>query len=322
MFPKIPARLLLVTILSIFATTSIAQPQLPDMAGALEKGVMVLTWTCQYDGIKSIAVQRSSDSIHNYATVGYVKNIKKGVQAFVDGHPAPGNNWYQLYIIFNSGLTWNSNRLKLHIDTATLLNLQYVLPPNDSLQRLIVTNEPKPKPKKSKSGMVVMVDSTKTKEDTTSKPSVDVTAIIARQKGDIKEKDENVVVSTIVTKDTSAQSKTAIITNDSVTMAKVHHITLALDNNSDEVNPYSYIKSQHVFTNPLTGHVNLELPEAKGHFYSIKFYDASENLIMEVPRITHSKIIIDKRNFQKKGIFKFELRKDNAQFETGYVTIY
>ena len=146
MFLKIPARLLLVTFLSFFAVTSIAQPQLPDMAGALEKGVMVLTWTCQYDGIKSIAVQRSSDSIHNYATVGYVRNIKKGVQAFVDGHPAPGNNWYQLYIIFNSGLTWNSNRLKLHIDTATLLNLQYVLPPNDSLQRLIVTNEPKPKP--------------------------------------------------------------------------------------------------------------------------------------------------------------------------------
>src|SRR6185312_3997416 len=97
----------------LISVASQAQPMLPDIAGTSQKGIVVLTWNCQYNGIKSIAVQRSSDSAHNYATIGYVKNVKKGVQAFIDGHPGAGNNFYQLYIIFGSDLTWNSNHLKI-----------------------------------------------------------------------------------------------------------------------------------------------------------------------------------------------------------------
>ena len=95
-----------------------AQPVLPDIVGATDKGINVLSWTSQYDGIKSIAVQRSSDSVYNFATIGYVKNLKKVTQAFIDGHPVPGNNWYRLYINFNSDLTWYSNRFKIFVDSA------------------------------------------------------------------------------------------------------------------------------------------------------------------------------------------------------------
>ena len=107
---------------------------LPDMIGATDKGINVLSWNCQYDGLKFIAVQRSADSVFNYVTIGYVKNTKQGPQAYIDGHPLPGDNWYRLNIGFSSDLTWNSNRLKIHIDSATLL-AKGVVPPNDSLQR-------------------------------------------------------------------------------------------------------------------------------------------------------------------------------------------
>ncbi|HTN18090.1 MAG TPA: hypothetical protein VL092_10440, partial [Chitinophagaceae bacterium] len=62
---------------------SIAQPVLPDMASVTQNGINILTWTCQYDGVKSIAVQRSSDSNLNYITIGYVKDVKKGVQYYL-----------------------------------------------------------------------------------------------------------------------------------------------------------------------------------------------------------------------------------------------
>src|SRR3569832_952559 len=97
-------------LLSFIVTTSFAQPVLPDIFGVTQKGVNILSWVSQYDGVKSSAVQRSSDSVYNFATIGYVKNLKKGNQGFIDGHPTPGTNWYRLYIVFSTDLTWYSNR--------------------------------------------------------------------------------------------------------------------------------------------------------------------------------------------------------------------
>jgi len=243
-------RIALCIIFTITAFSSKAQPLLPDIAGTTEKGVNILGWTCQYDGIKSIAVQRSRDSAYNFVTVGYVKALKKGTQAFVDGHPAPGNNWYRLYIIFNSDLTWYSNRINLKVDSVQLLKQDVVLPPNDSLQKIL-----------SMSG------------------------------------------------------------NDSLQKI-VRKISIKITSDESEINPLTYIKSQYIFTNPLTGHVNMELPEVKEHRYTVRFYNQKEQMILEVPRVAESPVIIDKRNFQQKGFYKFILKRDNSQFETGYISIY
>ncbi|HXS37939.1 MAG TPA: hypothetical protein VN721_14645 [Flavipsychrobacter sp.] len=284
MFPKILARIAFIILFSSIIPNLIAQPILPDIGGATEKGVVVVTWNCQYDGIKSIAVQRSSDSVHNYATVGYVKNIKKGIQAFIDGHPSPGNNWYQLYISFGSSLTWMSNRVKIHIDSSTLLNEKMVLPPNDSLQKISVTEGGNTRTIESKAGIVVTIDTSN---------------------------------SLTTSHTTEVKMATSV---DSATIKP--NIRISMAPNASDMNPFAYIKSHYVFTNPLTGHVNMELPEVREHHYSIRFFDSKDNQVLEVPKITESPIVIDKRNFEQKGIYKFILKRDNAEFETGYVTIY
>lgn len=240
-----------------------AQPLLPEIVGASDKGINVLSWISQYDGIKSIAVQRSSDSVYNFATIGYVKNLKKGSQAFIDGHPVPGNNWYRLYIAFNSDLTWYSNRFKIHVDSATIL-AKGVLPPNDSLQKL----------------------ASRIKVDTSS----------ARQ---------------------PAQPGKPVDTLQQL----VNKIRLSIPDPGD-VDVFSYIKSQYVFTNPFTGHVTMEVPDVKKYHYSIRFYNMNNKKVLEIPRILESPVIIDKRNFQKKGVFKFDLMKGEEKMESGYVTIY
>ncbi len=265
MLLKFQVRLLLL-LLVCFTTNVFAQPVLPDIVGATDKGINVLSWTSQYDGLKSIAVQRSNDSVYNFKTVGYVKNLKKGAQAFIDGHPEPGTNWYRLYIVFSSDLTWYSNRYKLFVDSATLMK-KGVLPPNDSLQKL----------------------ATKIKVETTE--------------------------GTVITKGDSSGTTTGAAT------ISIPKIVIDVPQPED-INAYSYIKSQHVFTNPFTGHVNLELSDYGEYAYSVRFYDQNNKEVLEIPTITEPQIILDKRNFKKKGLYKFILRQGFKDTETGYITIY
>ncbi len=234
-----------------------AQPPLPDMVGVTQKGLNILSWTSQYDKLKSIAVQRSADSFFNYTTIGYVKELKKGPQAFIDGHPMPGKNWYRLQIVFGSDLNWYSNRVKLFVDSAQLL-AQRVMPPNDSLQKL--------------AARVRFTD----------------TAGLA-------------------------------VLHPSEPPKPVLSVTLP---DASGVDAYAYIKSEYVFTNPFTGHVNVEIKDAKQYRYSLQFFDAKEQRILEIPRLPEAAIIIDKRNFQRKGIYRFELSRDKEKLETGYITIY
>jgi hypothetical protein len=255
--PKLKAILLLTLFFSLSSLTRLAaQPLLPDIVGVTQKGLNILSWTSQYERLKSIAVQRSSDSFFNYTTIGYVKGLAKGPQAFIDGHPLPGKNWYRLQIVFGSDLNWYSNRLMLFVDSAQLL-MQRVMPPNDSLQKL--------------AGRVRFNDTAGAYigPEGASKPLLSVTIPDA--------------------------------------------------NGADA---YAYIKSQYVFTNPFTGHVNVEIKDAKEHKYSLQFFDQKDIPVLAIPRISEAAIIIDKRNFQRKGIFRFELSREKEKLETGYITIY
>lgn len=234
-----------------------AQPLLPDMVGVTQKGMNLLSWTSQYDRLKSIAVQRSNDSFFNYSTIGYVKDLKKGPQAFIDGHPLPGTNWYRLQIAFGSDLVWTSNRIKLVVDSAQLLQ-EPVLAPNDSLQKL-----------------ATRIRFTDTAGSAVKSPDLKPRPLL------------------------------------SLSMPKV-----------TEADAYAYIKSQYVFTNPFTGHVNVELKDAKHNRYSLQFFDEEKHRVLSIPRIPEPEVIIDRRNFQHKGIYSFVLLRNKEKVESGYITIY
>jgi hypothetical protein len=98
-------------------------------------------------------------------------------------------------------------------------------------------------------------------------------------------------------------------------------ITLTIPDAST-VDPYAYIKSEYVFVNPFTSHVNVEIKDYAKHMYSLAFFDGNNKFAFEVLRISEPVVIIDKRNFQKKGKYTFELYKDKQKFEKGYITIY
>lgn len=256
----------------LFAGKVVAQPLLPDIIGVSQNGLNILSWSSQYDGIKSIAVQRSADSVYNFTSIGYVKTLAKGAQAFIDGHPNPGKNWYRLYIVFNSDLTWYSNRVKIMVDSADLLKQRIILS-NDSLQKL--------------ASRVKVIDTAK-------------------------------AVTSSATNGTSGKPG-ATTTTPAAPPKPVISLTIP---DATGVDAYAYIKSEYVFTNPFTGHINIELKDSQNHNYSIIFYDQKNMPVLEIPRIPQSSIIIDKRNFQKKGMYKFELLKNKEKLEMGYINIY
>lgn len=275
-------RFTVIVALLFLSVAGFAQPMLPDLTCVTQNGINVITWNCQYDGIKSIAVQRSSDSSFNYITIGYVRQTQKGVQFYLDGHPYPGKNWYRLKIIFGSDLSWTSNRIKVNVDSSQIKQGS-VLPSNDSLQILASKLQVKR----------VVVDTVNGKINTKS------------------------VITTTVTQNLSDSARFA---NGTLRPA-APVISLEIPD-IDNVNAYTYIKSQYVFTNPFTGHVSIEIPDAKGAKYTLDFFNAKDEKVIEIPRIDEPVIILDKRNFQRVGVYRFELYKAKQKLETGYITIY
>jgi hypothetical protein len=283
-------RVVFLFLFSITGLRALSQPTLPDLAGAVDKGIVVLSWNCPYNSIKSITVQRSSDSTANYAAIGNVKQLDKGLQAFVDGHPTAGKNFYRLIILFKSGLSWTSNRCTVSIDKSAVPPSQVKLPPNDSLQHFVVTEE------KS-------VPTAKTKNKTADTATMPAHKLSISYDADVMQPD----------------IKTGAADNQLPVQPR-HKIVISFD--EPDINPVTFIKSRFINTDPATGYLNMILPDdVNQHHYSVKFYNQANHVVIEVPRIKASQIIIDRRNFQHKGVYKFVLRRDFTELETGYVSI-
>ncbi|MCW3121741.1 MAG: hypothetical protein JWQ38_1233 [Flavipsychrobacter sp.] len=282
-----------------------AQPTLPDIAASADKGIVVISWNCQYSNIKLIAVLRSADSVSNYTTIGNVKNLNKGLQAFVDGHPAAGKNYYKLSIVFKSGLNWRSNHCSISIDRS-LLESSLKLPSNDSLQHFTVTEE-KTAPNKTAQQNNTGAGNAEQKNTPQNTPTTEV----PKHKISVSF-DEGVIELPDI--------KNAIVKDTIKPLLPKHKVVISFG--EPEENISVNIKSQYIFADATTGHVNMFLPDDVNKTgYSVKFYNAQNKMIFEVPRIKAPKIIIDKRNFQGKGTYKFVLRKDGLELETGFVTL-
>ncbi len=229
-------------VLFLAAQSAIAQPALPDIAGISANGINTLSWTNHTDGVKSIHVLRSSDSVLNFAVIGSVKNLNKGVQTYTDQHPMAGNNWYRVDVIFNPKVTWSSNTIRLYTNSSQLHLSQK-------------NNKPE----------------------------------------------------SITTRTDSANKKQKIV--------------IILPADTVLTDAATYFKSKYIHTDPQTGHVSIWLPDVKKYHYMIRFYDNRDRMIVEVPKLQSSPVLLDMRNFQKKGIYHFIIKKDKKTFDEGYVVI-
>ena len=201
-----------------------------------DKAQNKLSWTNQYDGVKSIAIQRSNDSVKNFVTIGILNNPKKGPNSFTDERPMIGRNNYRLFILFSGDVEWYSNLYKVNLDSATVAR---------SLQEAIKTG-----------------------------------------------------------------STNAIAAGSGTTAS------------SNQATDFYYTPSSQIYTNPYTGHININLKDCQSKKYSIRFYDPKKNEVLRVSRVTKPLLVLDRNNFQSPGTYHFQLFDGTTVTETGYITIY
>lgn len=97
-----------------------AQALLPHITVQYKNGKNYLSWRSGYSGIKQIGVQRSQDSLFNYATIGHVSQPDKKVNQFVDSRPRPGQNYYRLFILLTNNSYFFSIPANQSLEAATL----------------------------------------------------------------------------------------------------------------------------------------------------------------------------------------------------------
>ncbi len=95
-------------------------PALPAIKIETKNGQNHLSWVSEYNGLKSVQVLRSTDSILSFKSIGNIARPRKGVQKFVDKNPKLGKNYYKVRVLFTSELEWFSNTYKVILDSATI----------------------------------------------------------------------------------------------------------------------------------------------------------------------------------------------------------
>jgi hypothetical protein len=79
--------------------------------------------------------------------------------------------------------------------------------------------------------------------------------------------------------------------------------------------------SAHVYTNPLTGHINVYLENTIGKRYSLTFFYPDKKEAFKIDRVAIDHLIIDKHNFNGKGTFGFVLYDAGVEVEKGFVNV-
>lgn len=249
-------------ILTCVAITGNAQKQLPELELITEQAENLLSWYCQFDGVKAISVQRSSDSVRNFTTIGMLNNPKKGNQFYRDMHPIVGKNYYRLSIEFGSDLEWFSNTYKCVIDSASFM-----------------------------------------------KAIVEKTKLAEQKAAELR----------LLEQATAAKKNTVTHNNTSATRVP--------DIKEEKPIPpkpevFTFMPSDRIFTDPFTGHVHIKLEDALSRHYNIRFYDPAKNEVLRISRVSKSFLILDKNNFNSRGIYGFTLFDGSEKIESGYVSIY
>ena len=308
--------------LALFSVAgAMAQPALPDIAVKADKGLLILSWTCQYNGIRSITVMRSQDSVKNYTAIGQVKNKGKGIQAFADGHFAVGKNFYKLAIVFSSGLSWTSNHCSVVADRAMLATVHNAWPSNDSLQLyLFAGNSDRPAPADTIAAAISRAGASRV-VIAPHKDSI-VAAKPVRQPAirvDTSKQAEPRKIFVAFDADTTNVAP-GIVKDSTHSVPVKKKITVAFA--YPDSNSATFVRSRFIYADTATGHIKMYLPDdVKNHHYSVKFYDDQGHMIIDLPKINTAKLIIDKRNFQRTGTYKFVIRKDVTELEKGSVVV-
>jgi hypothetical protein len=291
------------------------QKQLPEVSLRNQDAEIRLEWYCQYDGVKSISIQRSADSVRNFSTLGILNTPKKGNQSYLDPHPMVGNNYYRLYIAFNSDLEWYSNTYKSVLDSATVARVAAA-----KAEALAKIEAEKLAIAAKKAEAARKADSIKAELQKQAEIArkADSMALDIRKQAEASKKSE--LLRAELARAEAEKAEAQRVENQRIEMAKRNE-TLPKPTKPENNSTFSFTPNDKIFTDAISGHIKIKLDDALSHRYTIRFYDPVKNEVLRISRISKTLLILDKNNFNSRGIYSFQLFDGSNPLDTGYITV-
>jgi hypothetical protein len=267
-----------------------AQDTLPRFsATARGPGKILISWHNNYPVVTQISIQRSTDSLKNFATLLTVPDPKLPANGAVDKAPHP-NFYYRLFVVLDNGKYLFTPSRRPHSVTAETTTAAVTDITDETLtgtarNRVLVFSPPNNRTRTS-----INLPST-----IHGVPEISISNTVFVRKGD-----------TIL----GQLSGSAVQSFRDSILRRTKDTLVFIDGDTMLIKPFIakevYKTSVYVFTGKL-GNIHVALPEAAKRHYSVKFFDENNKLLFELAEIRDPVLIVDKTNFRHAGWFRFEL---------------
>jgi len=278
-----------------------AQDTLPRFSAiARGPGKILISWHNTYPVVTQISIQRSTDSLKNFATLLTVPDPKLPANGVTDKAPHP-NFYYRLFIVLENGkylftpsrrpgstsegIASNEGKASAQNQTPDQKDEEDVALAKMAGTRILYIDQADKEKARVKGPTAIHT-----------LPSVELSNTVYVRKGD-----------SLVGQLTGSGRIQAF--RDSL-LKKTKDTLVFVDGDTLRIKPFipkeEYRVSPYVYTGKL-GNVHVSLPGAAQRHFAVRFYDDSNKLLFELTEIKDTSLILDKTNFHHSGWFRFEL---------------
>jgi hypothetical protein len=244
----------------------------------------VISWINSYPYTSQMNIQRSTDSLRNFASILTVPDPKSPQNGYVDTKAPSQKVYYRLFIVLDSGKYIFTKSKSPAPDTATDINDQVL---NDN-QRVVLSDS------------LTNHEEMRLKEKLLTSGSRGTRLFVIKR---------NNIYSSVSPKD-FRKFRDSIVYETHDTLVFESEDTVYV---KPFINREMYRASRYVYTEKY-GNVMIALPDALQKKYSIRFFDDYKTPLFEIKEIKSASLIVDKTNFVHSGWFWFELY-DNGELK-------
>lgn len=279
-----------------FASIGRSQDTLPSFSvTAKGTGKILVSWHNSFTSVTQISIQRSSDSLKNFATLLTVPDPHLPQNGIVDNKASNPNFYYRLFIVLENGNYLFSKAQRPHADIAIAEKKK---DPQD-----VDPEDDEPNPSQMDRQRIRFVAGAN-KPPVTGPSRIRTFAKIEIEKTVYLKKGDS-VIGELSNKDIRA-FRDSVLNHTKDTLVFIDGDTLLV---KTFIPKEVYKISAYVFTGKY-GNIHLALPEADKRHYAVKFFDETNKLLFEVAAIKDPVLIVDKTNFLHAGWFRFELYEE------------
>lgn len=282
-------------ILCLLLTTILrAQDTLPRFsATARGPGKILISWHNKFRVVTQISIQRSADSLRNFATLLTVPDPRLPENGAMDNNAIHPNFYYRLFIVLDNGKYIFTPSRRPHSQS------EEALPVKQVAQKEKEEETEESFVRASNRLLVVPPTSERSKIRTPtaihSLPELTLSNTVFVRKGD-----------TLLGQISGARVQAF---RDSL-LRKTKDTLVFIDGDTLMIKPFVakevYRASQFIYTGKF-GNIQVSLPEAPKRHYAVKFFDEDDKLLFELSEIRDPNLTLDKTNFRHSGWFRFEL---------------